>query len=215
VFANREAAGHLERALELLGRLPESAERDEQELELQTALGVPLVALHHYSGQRVWHTYRRARELCGRLGRRPSPPILRALALAGLMRSRLPDVVELGDELVRSAEASGDPIFRVEAQYVLGVARYWQGDPGAARDRLRHALDLYDPARGPSLVTVPAGEAILHRPGGGEEVISAGQGRALTGREPAKVRATGHTTSRLVATHLVPRGEVLGGPGGR
>jgi DNA-binding SARP family transcriptional activator/predicted ATPase len=148
VFANREAADHLERALELLGGLPESAERDEQELELQTALGVPLVALHHYSGQRVWRTYRRARELCDRLGRRPSPPILRALALAGLMRSRLPDVVELGDELVQSAEASGDPMLRVEAQYVLGVARYWQGAPGAARDRLRRALDLYDPARG-------------------------------------------------------------------
>jgi quercetin dioxygenase-like cupin family protein len=68
---------------------------------------------------------------------------------------------------------------------------------------------------GPSLVTVLSGEVILHRPGGEEEVISAGQGWALTGREPAKVRATGHTTSRLVATHLVPRGEVLGGPGGR
>jgi quercetin dioxygenase-like cupin family protein len=68
---------------------------------------------------------------------------------------------------------------------------------------------------GPSLVTVLSGEVILHRPGGEEEVISAGQGWALTGREPARVRATGTTTSRLVGTYLVPRGEVLGGRGGR
>jgi quercetin dioxygenase-like cupin family protein len=68
---------------------------------------------------------------------------------------------------------------------------------------------------GPSLVTVLAGEVVLHRPGGEEEVVSAGQGWALTGREPAKVRATGNTASRLVATYVVPRGEVLGGRGGR
>jgi quercetin dioxygenase-like cupin family protein len=68
---------------------------------------------------------------------------------------------------------------------------------------------------GPSLVTVLSGEVTLHRPGGEEEVINAGQGWALTGRAPARVRATGTTTSRLVGTYLVPRGEVLGGPGGR
>lgn len=147
VFANREAAGHLDRALTLLHRLPASSERDERELELQTALGVPLVALHHYSGPRVWTVYRRARDLCARLGRRPSPPILRALALAGLMRSHLPDVLELGGELMRSAEAARDPMLRVEAHYVLGVALYWQGRPGQARDRLRRALALYDPGR--------------------------------------------------------------------
>lgn len=149
VFANREAAAHLERALELLRQQPETRERAERELELQMALGAPLVAVHHYSGPRVWRTYSRARELCERLGRRPDAPVLRALALAILMRSRLADVLELCTDLARVAEENRDPMLQVEAQYVLGVTRYWQGRPGAARACLRRALELYDPERGP------------------------------------------------------------------
>jgi hypothetical protein len=48
VFANEEAIDALTTALDLLGRTPESRERDEEELELRTILGVPLIALGGY-----------------------------------------------------------------------------------------------------------------------------------------------------------------------
>jgi predicted ATPase len=41
--AHAEAAGHLSRGLELLGRVPEGAERDRDERELRVALGFPRV----------------------------------------------------------------------------------------------------------------------------------------------------------------------------
>ncbi len=45
VFANEDAIAFLRRAQELLERLPSDRTRDEQELELMTALGVPLVVV--------------------------------------------------------------------------------------------------------------------------------------------------------------------------
>ena len=45
VFANEEAIEALTAALDLLGKMPENRERDEEGLELRTILGVPLVAL--------------------------------------------------------------------------------------------------------------------------------------------------------------------------
>ena len=147
LHAYGEATDHLSQALEAIGTEPERAERMERELELRTALGVPLVALEHYSGSRVWQTYQRARELCARLERPVSPPVLRALALAGLMRSRLPEVVELGQQLMEAARRDEDPMLGVEAHYVLGVVRYWQGRMEDSREHLERALALYRPER--------------------------------------------------------------------
>jgi DNA-binding SARP family transcriptional activator/predicted ATPase len=147
VLAYREAAEHLRRALRLLEESPETAASGELELELQTALGAALVVTDHYSGKRVWETYTRAHAVCERVGRRPSAPILRGLALASLMRSRIPHVVELGRELLRAAERDADPMLEVEAHYVLGVTFYWQGQMGSANHHLQHALARYDPVR--------------------------------------------------------------------
>jgi DNA-binding SARP family transcriptional activator len=147
LHAYAEAVESLGRALAALRMQPESRERLERELELQTALGVPLVALDHYSGDRVWRVYRRAAELCRELGRPASPPVLRALALAGLMRSRLPEVVGLGRQLMEAAHRDDDPMLRVEAHYVLGVVHYWQGQMEVSREHLERALELYRPGR--------------------------------------------------------------------
>jgi predicted ATPase len=47
--ANLEAIRHVTRALESLKQLPESAERDCQELTVQSAIGRPLIAVHGYA----------------------------------------------------------------------------------------------------------------------------------------------------------------------
>lgn len=147
ILAHREAADHLRRALRLLDSVSEEGARVELELEIQTALGAALVVTDHYSGTRVWETYTRARDLCGRLGRTPTPPILRALALAALMRSRLPEVLDLARQLLRAAERDADPMLEVESHYVLGVAYYWQGRMPLALSHLERALEHYDPGR--------------------------------------------------------------------
>lgn len=66
--ANKEAVGYLHRALELLQRLPDSDERRREELQIQVALGIPLVQLRGYRSPEVEHTFARVRELFYQMG---------------------------------------------------------------------------------------------------------------------------------------------------
>ncbi|MGY3407266.1 putative ATPase [Bradyrhizobium sp. GM5.1] len=61
--ANLEAIRHLSRSLESLKMLPESPERDRQELIVQCAIGTPLIAVHGYAGPETGIAFSRAREL--------------------------------------------------------------------------------------------------------------------------------------------------------
>src|SRR5262249_43129635 len=70
-FANVEAIGHLTRGLELLATLAESPERDAQELQLLNPLGTAYIASRGYTVPEVPPIFRRARELCDRIGRPP------------------------------------------------------------------------------------------------------------------------------------------------
>src|SRR5262249_10254344 len=62
--AHVEAISHLTKGLELLETLPGTPERVQQELILQTALGVPLLATKGFGAPEVERVYARARELC-------------------------------------------------------------------------------------------------------------------------------------------------------
>jgi class 3 adenylate cyclase/tetratricopeptide (TPR) repeat protein len=63
-----EAIAHLERGLGLLASLPKSAERDDQEIDLRLALGVPYITVRGMASDPVRDTYRMARELAERRG---------------------------------------------------------------------------------------------------------------------------------------------------
>lgn len=56
--------------------MPGSRERDEEELEMRTILGVPLVALEGYAGSSVADDYSKAPDLCIGLGRVSAVPRL-------------------------------------------------------------------------------------------------------------------------------------------
>ena len=67
--ANLEAVVHLRKALELLGKLPEGAERARRELELQVALGGALISTKGYAAPETGRAYARAHQLCREVGR--------------------------------------------------------------------------------------------------------------------------------------------------
>ena len=62
-YANREAIGHFERALEQLAVLALGEERDWLEADLRLAQAVPLIAVHGYGAQEVEFCALRAKEL--------------------------------------------------------------------------------------------------------------------------------------------------------
>ena len=147
VYANVEAIDLLHRGLALLATLPESRERDEQELAIQTALGVSLMALKGYAAPELLTAYHRAEELGRRLGLPPSAPVLRALAIAFVARGEIAKTHELGEQLLAMARRADDPILFAEAHYVLGVSLFWLGDFVRSREHLERAVAHYDPAR--------------------------------------------------------------------
>lgn len=62
--AHQEALQHLSQGLTLLATLPETSARDQQELDLQLALGQALSATRGFAAPEVEQTYARARALC-------------------------------------------------------------------------------------------------------------------------------------------------------
>ena len=62
--ANVEAIAHLRQGIALLTTLPDTPERVQAELTLQTTLGPALMATRGYAAPEVAATYHRARELC-------------------------------------------------------------------------------------------------------------------------------------------------------
>jgi tetratricopeptide (TPR) repeat protein len=147
LYAGSEAILHLETALELLKQLPASGGARTEEIELRTALGSALVSLEMYAGPRILKEYALVRSLCERAGVTPAPPALRIFALALVMKGEMAQAGEVGQQLLAAANASGDPVVFVEAQYLLGITTLWRGDPVAAVHHLEDALDAYRPER--------------------------------------------------------------------
>jgi ATP/maltotriose-dependent transcriptional regulator MalT len=142
VSALDEAVTMFRRALSLLAELPPSPGRDALELDIQIALGSPLVALEGYGSRGAHQLYERALSLCRKLHRAVDPPILRGLGLARLQGCRFDECSELGQALVD--HQSHDPIARTEGRYLLGVSAFWRGDLARARQYLEGAIDAYD-----------------------------------------------------------------------
>ena len=146
LFAGAEAVKHFERALGLLGQVSPSSSHVAQEIELRTALCVALVNLEMYSGPRMMQEYARLSALCEKAGIEPGPPALRTLAIALVMRGEVAEAGRIGQRLLAGVPPAGDAVLLTEAEYVLGIAAFWQGDAGASCRHLRTALDAYLPS---------------------------------------------------------------------
>lgn len=143
VFALEDAIAGFRHALLLLEQLPPGRSREEAELEIRMALGVPLVAREGYGSDAAQDCYSRATTLCERLGRQVEAPVLRGLGLASLMSCRFDRSARFGESLLR--QEAGNPTAGVEGHYLLGVGCFWQGNLEAACAHLRAAIDRFRP----------------------------------------------------------------------
>jgi predicted ATPase/DNA-binding winged helix-turn-helix (wHTH) protein len=144
--AHVEAIRHLTKALELLKTLPDTPERTRQELTLQTALGVPLVATKGYAAPEVGEAYTRARELCRQVEETPQLfPVLVGLFRFYLVRAEHKTARELGEQLLSLAQSVQDPALLLEAHFPLGAILYCLGEFAPAREHLEQSIARYDP----------------------------------------------------------------------
>ena len=144
--ANHEAIQLLTKGLELLTTLPDTPERSQQELILQTTLGPALIATRGYAAPDVAQTYARARDL----GRRMEDTLQLFVALRGLqtfhaVRAELQMALALAEELLLLAQRQHDPTLFVFAHLSLGSTLFHSGAFVQARVHLEQGMALNVP----------------------------------------------------------------------
>jgi class 3 adenylate cyclase/tetratricopeptide (TPR) repeat protein len=141
-----ETVAQLGKALELLRGLPDSAERDRAELQLQLDIGQAQSAMRSWVAPETIDAYARARELAGRLGQTHQK--FRSMVGQYFVCNQKADFAAangLCDEMLRLAEGEGNAGYLSVAHRFRGSTAFFCGDLEGASEHLGRGLALYDP----------------------------------------------------------------------
>jgi predicted ATPase len=141
-----EAVALLRKGLDLLSSLHDGASRQEQELDLQIALGHALLATKGYAAPEPAEAYARARQLCERLNEpQQLGPVLYGQFVFRLVRAELEQAEQHAEEMCRLGEARNEVGWRAEASTLRGQTCFFLGKFIDARGYYENALSLWDP----------------------------------------------------------------------
>jgi predicted ATPase len=143
-----EAIGHLSKALVALRLLPESAERDRQELMIQSTLGTPLIAVHGYASSEAGVAFNRTRLLADRLG--DAGALFATLSgewAFHFVRGDHQRMRDVAEEAQRAATRTRNEALELVAHRCGGLNALYFGQFEAARDAFETILRVYDAAR--------------------------------------------------------------------
>jgi predicted ATPase len=142
--AHREAIGHFNRGLTTLGSLPETPERDRQEVELRLANGVSLIAANGFASPDAAEAYTRARDLCERRG----DTYRLLIALFGLWNfARTSDFDEaraLSHRMLVLTRDHDDSGLRLQAHHAAWTTNFFRGELFPGRSQCEEGRRLYD-----------------------------------------------------------------------
>ena len=142
--ANLEAIAHLQRGIEVTGRLPAGEGKDRSELDLQLVLGPCLIATQGPAASKAVATFARARELCERLGEPPEYlQVMFWLATASVVRGELPQALEAIADLLSAAEARGDRPALINAIRGQAMILMFMGRIVEAREAIERAIEVF------------------------------------------------------------------------
>jgi predicted ATPase len=146
--AYAEAVSHLTAALDFLTTLPETRERNQQELGVQMTLGMALRATKGDGAPEVEWLYIRARELCEQVGEPPQLfRVLWGLWQVYTQRGEEQTTRALGEQLLSLAQRLQDPDLLLGAHHALWATLFFGGDLAAAQPHREQGLQLYEPQR--------------------------------------------------------------------
>ncbi len=146
--AYEEAISEFNRGLGLLAGRSEDAERDQDELLLQTALGSALIGTRGWASSQVEAAFTRACQIC----RRQEDPSRLFAALWGLaflyfVRGQMEQACALGNEAREVAQASRDIGLLLQAQRLIGFNQTFLGELERANEYFDETIRLFDPSR--------------------------------------------------------------------
>ncbi|MGC2071858.1 MAG: adenylate/guanylate cyclase domain-containing protein [Pseudolabrys sp.] len=141
--ATVEAIANFRKALQLLNALPETPERIKQEIDIQLALGIPLIAVRGYTAAETREAFSRARTLCLRLGDIPEY----FQALFGLwgnhwMCGKNDEALRMADEFLSRSRALSDPVLLMVANRVMGSTLLTLGDFQSSASHFEETIRL-------------------------------------------------------------------------
>lgn len=143
-LALNEAIAHLNQGMELLGTLPQSPERDGQELALRTPLGVAWTARKGRGAPEAWTSLHPALGLAKSLGRHEAlPPIYWGLWVNVLLQDRVAEPLDWVNETLITAEATGGADLLIVAHQAACITHFFRGDVTASRAHGDTVLTLY------------------------------------------------------------------------
>jgi len=141
-----EAAAQFQKGLDQLALLPDTQERQGQELEFWSALGAVLIAVKGQAAPETGHAYARARELWARLG---SPSGFLQIPFGQsryhMYRGEFDLAQRLAEDLLRLSGQRNDSAGLVLGHCSSGRNLSLVGSFASSRSHLEEALALYDP----------------------------------------------------------------------
>jgi predicted ATPase/DNA-binding winged helix-turn-helix (wHTH) protein len=145
-FAYQEAVVLARHGLELLAKLPDSAEREQQELRLQIGLGVSLIATEGYAAPSVGSVYLNARQLCHRMGEPPEiSQVLWGLWTFHTLAADLRTALDIAREFLRLAERAPYSDLAMRGHWAMGITFTHLGECALTLEHFDKALVLYEP----------------------------------------------------------------------
>jgi len=141
--ANVEAIGHFRNALQLLKALPDTPQHNKEEIEIQLALGIPLIAVQGYAAAETRDAFARARTLCLKLDRPPEY----FQALFGLwgnswMGGRNDEALAMASEFLSRSEERSDNTLLMVAHRVMGSTLLTIGEFQRSRRHFEESIAL-------------------------------------------------------------------------
>ncbi len=141
--ANVEAIANFRKALQLLTAQPETPERVKQTIDIQLAMGIPLIAVKGYASAETREAFSQARTLCLRTGNISSY----FQALFGLwghswMCGKNDEALHMADEFLARAKELSDPVPLMVAHRALGSTLLTIGDFQSSANHFQETIKL-------------------------------------------------------------------------
>lgn len=148
-----EAVRHLAHGIELVGVLEEPA-RTEIEIELQAAIGPAYMATVGWAATEAEQSSMRLRELAAAKGDGARLyQALWSLWTVDFLRGRLVPALDVARQVLKMAQAVGDPLLRVTGHHAVGYTHFYRAEYEAALQHARAGLALFDLEQEKSIAT--------------------------------------------------------------
>jgi predicted ATPase len=158
VSANKEVVVLARRGLDALTMLPETPERAQQELRLQTTLGPALMATVGIGAPEVQAVYVRAQRVCQQVGETPQLfTVIFGLYQYWIARGDYQTCRELAEQLLALAQKLDDPAFLLLAHNSLGNTLWLTGDIAGSVTHNERSMAIYVPQQHHSLAALYSG----------------------------------------------------------